>query len=76
MAIAIFNNDRKIYTQSFHRLFLGTGNYAGVFYHADYCDLVVKIYAPGKLGWSEELEVYRRLGSHPAFSTCFYAENN
>ena len=22
---------------------LGTGNYAGVFYHADYCDLVIKI---------------------------------
>lgn len=55
---------------------LGIGNYAGVFYHSDYCDLVVKIYAPGKSGWSEELEVYRRLGSHPAFSTCFYAENN
>ncbi len=55
---------------------LGTGNYAGVFYHSNYDNLVVKIYAPGKLGWSEELEVYRRLGSHPAFSECFYAENN
>lgn len=55
---------------------LGTGNYAGVFYHADYRDLVVKVYAPGRLGWSEEVEVYRRLGTHPAFSHCFYAENN
>ena len=55
---------------------LGTGNYAGVFYHSDYDNLVVKIYAPGRLGWEEELEVYRRLGSHPAFSECFYAENN
>ena len=55
---------------------LGTGNYAAVFYHRDYRDLVVKVYAPGRLGWDEELEVYRRLGSHPAFSECLYAENN
>lgn len=55
---------------------LGTGNYAGVFCHSDYGELVVKIYAPGRSGWSEELEVYRRLGSHPAFSKCFYGENN
>lgn len=55
---------------------LGTGNYAAVFYHADYCDLVVKVYAPGRLGWSQELEVYRRLGIHSAYSSCFYAEHN
>ena len=55
---------------------LGTGNYAGVFYHSEYDNLVVKVYAPKKLGWEEELEVYRRLGSHSAFSECFYAENN
>ena len=55
---------------------LGTGNYAGVFCHSDYHNLVVKVYAPGRSGWEEELEVYRRLGSHPAFSECFYAENN
>ncbi len=55
---------------------LGTGNYAGVFSHSDCCDLVVKVYALGRLGWEEEVEVYRRLGSHPAFSECFYAENN
>jgi hypothetical protein len=53
---------------------IGTGNYAGVFYHPNYVDLVVKIYAPGRKGWAEELEVYRRLGSHLAFSKCFYAE--
>jgi hypothetical protein len=34
---------------------------------------VVKIYAPGRPGFTEELEVYRRLGSHPAFSECLYA---
>ncbi|MEM7759770.1 MAG: hypothetical protein AAF298_16820, partial [Cyanobacteria bacterium P01_A01_bin.40] len=51
---------------------LGTGNYAGVFFHSDYADLVVKVYAPGRSGWSEELEVYQRLGSHAAYSTCWY----
>ena len=55
---------------------LGTGNYAGVFYHVDYDNLVVKIYAPGREGWSEEVEVYRRLGSHPAYSKCCYAADN
>ncbi|MEM7591402.1 MAG: serine/threonine protein kinase [Cyanobacteria bacterium P01_A01_bin.83] len=55
---------------------LGTGNYAAVFYHSTYPNLVVKIYAPGKEGWSEEAEVYRRLGAHPAFSQCLYAQDN
>jgi hypothetical protein len=36
---------------------------------------VVKIYAPGRPGFSEEVEVYRRLGSHPAFSECLYAND-
>lgn len=52
---------------------LGAGNYAAVFYHPDYPDVVVKLYAPGRPGLAEEVEVYRRLGSHPAFSECFYA---
>lgn len=52
---------------------LGAGNYAAVFYHPSYPDQVVKIYAPGRPGWAEELEVYRRLGSHPAFSECLHA---
>jgi hypothetical protein len=55
---------------------LGAGNYAAVFYHPDYPNQVVKIYAPGRPGFEEEREVYRRLGSHPAFSECFYAEKN
>ena len=55
---------------------LGTGNYAAVFYHPDYPDLAIKIYAPGRAGWAEEVEVYRRLGKHSAFSQCFYAQNN
>lgn len=53
---------------------LGAGNYAAVVYHPNYPDLVVKIYAPGRPGFEEELEVYRRLGFHPAFSECLYAQ--
>ncbi len=52
---------------------IGAGNYAAVVYHPDYPDQVVKIYAPGRPGFEEEVEVYRRLGSHPAFSECLYA---
>ncbi len=54
---------------------IGMGNYAAVVYHPDYPDLVVKIYAPGRPGFFEEVEVYRRLGSHPAFSECLYASD-
>ncbi|MCU0543108.1 MAG: hypothetical protein MUE44_13205 [Oscillatoriaceae cyanobacterium Prado104] len=51
----------------------GRGNYAVVVCHPDHPDLAVKIYAPLRPGFEEEVEVYRRLGSHPAFSECFYA---
>ncbi|MGF1540968.1 MAG: serine/threonine protein kinase [Pleurocapsa sp.] len=55
---------------------LGTGNYAAVFYHPSYSETVVKIYAPGRSGWAEEVEVYRRLGHHQAFSECYLTEPN
>jgi hypothetical protein len=55
---------------------LGTGNYAAVVYHPQYPEKIVKIYAPGRPGIEEEVEVYKRLGSHPAFSECFYAGEN
>ncbi len=55
---------------------LGTGNYAAVFAHPDYQEVVMKIYAPGRSGWAEEVEVYQRLGCHPSFSQCLYAEEN
>jgi hypothetical protein len=54
---------------------LGAGNYAAVVYHPDYPHQVVKIYAPGRPGFEEEVEVYHRLGSHPAFSECYYAKD-
>lgn len=52
---------------------LGAGNYAAVFAHKDYGDWVVKVYAPGRIGWEDEREVYRRLGRHDAYSVCYYA---
>ncbi|MGF1602202.1 MAG: serine/threonine protein kinase [Thermosynechococcaceae cyanobacterium] len=55
-------------------LLVGTGNYAAVVAHPDYPNLVVKIYAPSRPGFEAEVEVYRRLGEHPAFSQCFHAE--
>ncbi|BAY30530.1 hypothetical protein NIES2107_23750 [Nostoc carneum NIES-2107] len=54
---------------------LGAGNYAAVVYHPDYPNWVVKIYAPGRPGFEEEVEVYHRLGSHPAYSECLYAKD-
>ncbi|MCJ8281899.1 MAG: serine/threonine protein kinase [Rivularia sp. ALOHA_DT_140] len=57
-------------------ILLGTGNYAAVVHHPDFKDLVVKIYAPGRPGFEEEVEVYKRLGKHPAFSELFYAEDD
>ncbi|BAY98668.1 hypothetical protein NIES37_26200 [Tolypothrix tenuis PCC 7101] len=54
---------------------VGVGNYAGVVYHPDYPNWVVKIYAPGRPGFEEEVEVYHRLGSHPAYSECLYAKD-
>ncbi|MBD2249885.1 serine/threonine protein kinase [Nostoc parmelioides] len=56
-------------------LLLGKGNYAAVVYHPNYPEFVVKIYAPKRPGYEEEVEVYHRLGSHPAFSECLYAQD-
>jgi len=53
---------------------LGCGNYAVVVTHPDFPDRVVKLYAPGREGWDEEVEVYRRLGKHDAYSECLYAD--
>lgn len=52
---------------------LGAGNYASVFAHPDAEGVVIKVYAPGREGWEEETEVYRRLGDHPAYSQCYHA---
>jgi hypothetical protein len=51
---------------------LGCGNYAAVLHHPQHPGLVVKVYGPGRPGLDQEAEVYRRIGSHPAFSQCFH----
>ncbi len=53
---------------------LGAGNYAAVFVHPEYPAQAVKVYAPGRPGLEAEIEVYRRLGKHPAFSRCYFSE--
>jgi hypothetical protein len=55
---------------------LGCGNYAAVLQHPLHPLVVVKVYAPGRPGLAAEVEVYRRLGLHPAFSCCFHAGAN
>jgi hypothetical protein len=55
---------------------LGAGNYAAVFFHPDYSQQVVKVYGSDLDGFEEEVEVYERLGVHPAFSECLYAGAN
>ncbi|GMK40791.1 serine/threonine protein kinase [Paenibacillus sp. CCS19] len=54
---------------------LGAGNYAAVFVPSlhDMDHYAVKVYAPGREGWEEEVEVYRRIGDHPAYSCCYHA---
>ncbi|KKJ01316.1 serine/threonine-protein kinase [Prochlorothrix hollandica] len=55
---------------------LASGNYTAVFVNPNYPHYVVKVYAPGRDGWEEEVEVYRRIGEHPAYSQCFHAQPN
>ncbi len=50
---------------------LGNGNYAAVFTRQDYDDFVVKIYASNRSGAEQEIEVYKQIGSHPAYSKLF-----
>lgn len=57
-------------------ILLGSGNYASVLYHPNFPEFAVKIYAKGKLGIEEEIEVYNKLGIHPAYSQCYYNCNN
>ena len=52
---------------------LGAGNYAAVLAHPEQPELVVKVYAPGRPGLQAEIEVYARLGRHPAYSACAHA---
>jgi hypothetical protein len=61
---------------------VGRGNYAAVVAHPDFPQLVVKLYALAKdaddnaelpllTEIAEELQVYQKIGEHPAFSCCY-----
>jgi hypothetical protein len=52
---------------------VGCGNYAAVFVHPRWPEWVVKVYAPGRPGLADEVQVYERLGVHPAYSRCAHA---
>jgi hypothetical protein len=51
---------------------VGCGNYAAVLHHPHHPELVVKVYGPGRPGLEQEAAVYRRIGPHPSFSSCFH----
>lgn len=57
-------------------ILLGVGNYAAGLIHPDFPEYVVKIYAPGRPGIEEEIEVYSKIKKHPSFSECFYHSEN
>ncbi|USG67604.1 serine/threonine protein kinase [Brevibacillus ruminantium] len=53
---------------------VGVGNYAAVFGHPDYPEVVIKLYAPGRPGWEQEVEVYHKLGESRFFPVCYQSE--
>lgn len=57
-------------------ILLGVGNYAAGLTHPDFPKYVVKIYAPGRPGIKEEIDVYNKIKSHPSYSECFYHAEN
>ncbi|MEH7276090.1 serine/threonine protein kinase, partial [Neobacillus vireti] len=55
---------------------IGSGNYAGVFLHRSNPKWVVKVYGRKPEDLKKEVEVYKKLGSHPSFSSLIdYGDN-
>ena len=55
---------------------IGSGNYAGVFSHESHPKWVVKVYGRSPQELTKEVEVYRKLGYHPSFSSLIdYGDN-
>lgn len=50
---------------------IGSGNYAAVFFHDDQPEWVVKVYGRNPEELKKEMEVYKKLGNHEAFSTLY-----
>lgn len=57
-------------------ILLGVGNYAAGLTHPEFPEYVVKIYAQGRPGIKEEVEVYSKIKSHPSYSECYYYTEN
>src|SRR5690242_18330574 len=55
---------------------IGTGNYAAVFMHPLYPDRVVKVYGRNPEELNKEVDVYKRLGTHKAFSQLLCSGDN
>ncbi|MES9684455.1 serine/threonine protein kinase [Gottfriedia acidiceleris] len=47
---------------------IGSGNYAAVFIHHSETNVVVKVYGKDLDGLEKEVQVYKQLGEHPAYS--------
>ena len=47
---------------------IGSGNYAAVFIHQSEPNVVVKVYGKEIDGLEKEVQVYKQLGEHPAYS--------
>jgi hypothetical protein len=55
---------------------VGSGNYAGVFSHESFPEMVVKVYGRNHEELEKEIEVYQKLGKHKSFSRLYaYGEN-
>jgi hypothetical protein len=55
---------------------IGSGNYAGVFLHRSNPNWVVKVYGRNPEDLKKEVEVYKKLGNHPSFSSLIdYGDN-
>ncbi|MEH7545592.1 hypothetical protein FB550_101808 [Neobacillus bataviensis] len=55
---------------------IGCGNYAGVFLHESYPEVVVKVYGRNHEELVKEIEVYKKLGNHESFSRLYaYGDN-
>ncbi|CAH2713202.1 hypothetical protein BACCIP111895_00337 [Neobacillus rhizosphaerae] len=50
---------------------IGSGNYAGVFFHQADPKKVVKVYGRNPKDLKKEIEVYKRLGEHESYSTLY-----
>jgi hypothetical protein len=55
---------------------IGSGNYAGVFFHDSNPDWVVKVYGRNPEELKKEIDVYNKLGDHESYSSLYaYGEN-